>query len=274
MLINKNCSIVSPRVLLVPYSPHHVPTYHEWMKDTEIQEATASEPLSLEEEYSMQRSWREDSDKLTFISCLPPLYTSKSLGSDDKDTASTTPHQDDSPDRMIGDVNLFLKLQENDNLRPDNYNNQDEANSAEVVVAELELMVAQKHHQRKGLGRASLLCFLKYVVCHTKEILEEFLAHKATDTKRAITDTPNSVDQYRFEYLMVRIGAENKRSIALFESLGFIKVTDQPNVFGELELRKFGLGLEEIDGWFHQYGIEGYKELPYELDQVEVKIVG
>lgn len=32
------------------------------MKSEELQRLTASEPLTLEQEYSMQRSWREDVD--------------------------------------------------------------------------------------------------------------------------------------------------------------------------------------------------------------------
>lgn len=36
--------------------------YHEWMKSEELRRLTASEPLTLEQEYAMQRSWREDAD--------------------------------------------------------------------------------------------------------------------------------------------------------------------------------------------------------------------
>ena len=32
------------------------------MKSKELQELTASEPLTLEQEYEMQKSWREDDD--------------------------------------------------------------------------------------------------------------------------------------------------------------------------------------------------------------------
>lgn len=47
-------------VALVPYKPEHVLRYHEWMKSPFLQEMTASEPLTLEEEYEMQQSWHQD----------------------------------------------------------------------------------------------------------------------------------------------------------------------------------------------------------------------
>ncbi len=41
--------------------------YHTWMKSPELLELTGSEPLSLEEEFAMQRTWRDSKDKCTFI---------------------------------------------------------------------------------------------------------------------------------------------------------------------------------------------------------------
>lgn len=39
------------------------------MKSPELQQLTASEPLTLEQEYDMQRSWREDDDSKRSTSC-------------------------------------------------------------------------------------------------------------------------------------------------------------------------------------------------------------
>ncbi|XP_076325374.1 microtubule-associated Nat9 isoform X4 [Tachypleus tridentatus] len=67
MKVNENISLWGSRVILVPYKIYHVVKYHQWMKDQKLQELTASEPLTLEQEYEMQQSWLEDDDKCTFI---------------------------------------------------------------------------------------------------------------------------------------------------------------------------------------------------------------
>lgn len=70
MKINEKTVIYGSRVILVPYEKEHVEKYHGWMQSEEILQATASEPLTIENEYKMQESWREDEDKLTFIILL------------------------------------------------------------------------------------------------------------------------------------------------------------------------------------------------------------
>jgi hypothetical protein len=54
------------RAVLVPYLREHVPRYHEWMQDPALLEATASEPLTLEQEFDVHRSWILDP-----LSCAP-----------------------------------------------------------------------------------------------------------------------------------------------------------------------------------------------------------
>ena len=55
------------KVHLSEYLPEHVVKYHEWMKDADLLSATASEPLTLQEERKMQQEWAKSDDKQTFI---------------------------------------------------------------------------------------------------------------------------------------------------------------------------------------------------------------
>ena len=238
MRANASVAVHTAKVLLVPYSKHHVPKYHEWLKDPMIREATASEPLTLEEEYKMQESWREDADKLTFIVCraLPDL-------SDATNTINEGVF--DVDEAMIGDVNMFLTAADDE---------QDDKQDGETrLVGELELMIATKADQNQGFGRNALLTFLRYIVEHEYDITSEYLSA-----------APATCKPRRLSYLCAKIGEQNLRSIGLFESLGFVKTSTKPTYFGEFELRRENISLATLESLFQQYKIEKYSEIAYE----------
>jgi RimJ/RimL family protein N-acetyltransferase len=221
--------IIAPRVLLVPYSAHHVPTYHEWMQDEEIQKATASEPLTLEEEYSMQRSWRTDNDKLTFIVCTHDSTASQ--------IQPITAGKQDAPQHMVGDVNLFLYDDEDDE---DPEQAQDEK-SRKRVIGELEIMIASPSHRGRGLAHETLRAFMSYMQSHLDSILSEFSGESGGELR----------------YLRVKIDKDNARSLALFERLGFVRTRMEANYFGEVELRTPFIGgkLRDVSA---KIGLEGF----------------
>ncbi|KAI8829353.1 N-acetyltransferase 9-like protein [Chytriomyces cf. hyalinus JEL632] len=139
MKINSNTVLTGSSVSLVPYLPHHVETYHTWMTDPFLLEMTASEPLSLKEEYEMQQSWAIDESKMTFI------ILSKLLQSDNN--KSPPPQEQQLLGRMVGDVNLYFTDFEDAMGRP-----------------EIEVMIAEPSVRRKGLGLEALQLIMQYAV--------------------------------------------------------------------------------------------------------------
>ncbi|PSN29333.1 N-acetyltransferase 9-like protein [Blattella germanica] len=103
--------------------------YHEWMKSPELQLLTASEPLSIEEEYEMQKSWLNDEDKCTFIILERVTFE----------------NTHDEIEAMIGDTNLFF------------HNSEDGKK-----LAEAEIMIAENNARGKRRGWEAMLLMLRY----------------------------------------------------------------------------------------------------------------
>uniref|UniRef100_A0A7S0YEB4 N-acetyltransferase 9-like protein n=1 Tax=Polytomella parva TaxID=51329 RepID=A0A7S0YEB4_9CHLO len=143
MIINSNTVLVGERVVLVPYKKEHVEKYHEWMKDPILQQTTASEPLTIEEEFEMQKSWLIDDNKLTFI------ILEKNLLSGEQKSYSQ------ELQAMVGDVNLFI-------------------NDPEEPEGEIEIMIAESNSRRKGIASEALNIFMSY--CQNNLKLEKFVA--------------------------------------------------------------------------------------------------
>ncbi|KAM4623812.1 alpha/beta-tubulin-N-acetyltransferase 9 [Polymixia lowei] len=151
MRINENTLLEGENVVLVPYNAEHVPRYHEWMKSPELQQLTASEPLSLEQEYDMQRSWREDTDKCTFIIL-------------DKQRWADPEVQEEQC--MVGDVNIFL------------------TDPSDPYLAELEIMIAEPDYRGKGLGKEVTCMMMCYGM--TKLGIQKFEAKIGLDNQVSI----------------------------------------------------------------------------------------
>ncbi|KAJ8515917.1 hypothetical protein ONZ45_g6715 [Pleurotus djamor] len=224
MRANASTVLEGPNVVLVPYERHHVPKYHEWMQSAELRELTASEPLSLNEEYEMQRKWREDEDKLTFIILARPPSVSTGLTTQDPVLYTMT---------MIGDVNLFLKgAQSSDGTQ------NDEEDSFE---AEVEIMIAEQDFRRKGLALETLQLMLGYATGSSTGTFPPPSSSTLTSGQTPACLPPLPVPA---SSLVTRISEFNTPSIKLFEKLGFA-VTKHVAVFQEVEMHYQGQAVEE-----------------------------
>lgn len=208
------------------------------MQSEELQVLTASEPLTLEEEYGMQgtgyhswvtvlnlsagfaESWRKDEDSESYILCrqIHCLMDSLELtfiilACEDPLIHNPLTSEDIAGLRMIGDVNLFIKEGEEEEGQP----RVGKEGEVEVMIAGMLLCVrlfafsqsgTEPASRRKGLAHAALSAFLHYAIMH-------------------VLPCP---------MLVTRISATNTPSIRLFEKLGFERIKE-PNFFGEIEMR-------------------------------------
>ena len=145
MKLNARTCIVGERVVLVPYKRHHVATYNAWMSSEEVRELTASEPLSLDDEYAMRDSWEVDDDKLTFIVLRRDTYDTALLAA--SATAPSRRVAECEVLAMVGDVNAFIYEDEED---------------ASLHFAEMEVMIADKANRGHGFGLEAVYLLINY----------------------------------------------------------------------------------------------------------------
>jgi len=175
--------------------------------------ATASEPLTLDEEYVMQQSWHLDEDKCTFIILAnEDIHISNAVLKPWKDYP------------MVGDVNLF-------------FNDVDHPHTAEV-----ELMIAEPTFRRKGIGKQALSMMLLYGVMVTSSLL----LSPSFNSFMRLGYEDLGVKEYT-----AKIGMDNVASQRLFQKhLGFA-FREASQVFQEVTLTLLlnDDTVEALQGW-------------------------
>lgn len=222
------------------YNSLFIPALPETNRQQEIQELTASEPLSLQEEYENQEEWRASGDKLTFILCLPRQSHEHECGDDGKE--GVTAGVDDAEGRMVGDVNLFIYPDDSD---PDEEAPEGQAGAGRTrVFGEVDVMLAEPSHRRHGHGKGAVLALLRFLRRNLRAILAEYASSVGQG---------GEVELVR---LVAKIKDSNEPSKTLFAGLGFVP-KGEVNYFDEVEMM-----LEGFEGWLPlEEG--GYEEVEY-----------
>jgi RimJ/RimL family protein N-acetyltransferase len=153
----------------------------------------------------------------------------------------------DSPERMVGDVNLFLYPYEEEDEDGDEDGEPPSA-TPEFCVGEVDIMIAGQQHRGKGIGRVAVQGFLQYVARNLAGITREYAEDKDMASAPGL------------KLLMAKINQGNDKSLALFKSLGF-KQEGKANYFGEVKLV-----LRDLDTFAAEVP-EGYAELVYSREE-------
>ena len=159
MKLNIKTKIEGTKTILVPYREHHVIKYHEWMSDPELLILTASEPLSLDEEYEMQKTWQTDETKLTFI-----ILNKSNWNNSEKDGNIN------EINCMVGDVNAFLSSENDDNI---------------TDTIEIDVMISEKNYRSHGFGSEAVYLMMFYCLKNFKG-LKQFIVKINDDNEASI----------------------------------------------------------------------------------------
>lgn len=153
----------------------------------------------------------------------------------------------DVPDKMIGDINFFLYLWDDEEDEQDGAGASGLVQPSYYCTGEIDIMIAGHNDRGQGLGKAAVSAFLHYIWSNLDAILSEYQSSSPGQVEGA----PRS----RLKSLMAKIKATNAHSIALFKSLGFEQEGDV-NYFGEIKLV-----LEDLDHLASPQ--EGHRVLDY-----------
>lgn len=134
-------------------------------------------------------------------------------------------------------------------------------------------MIADKSSQRKGHGKTALLIFLDYILEHWSLIGREFSSSSPSSSSSSASSTSFSAAAAfvapQLAYLRVKVHETNVGSIRLFESVGFQRVSETANYFGEIEMRWYSTTAGGGGGGANRAthtGGEKARELPYRME--------
>jgi Acetyltransferase (GNAT) domain len=144
------------------------------MQNEQLLEATGSEPLTLQQEYEMQESWRCDENKCTFIVLARQLLSTKIPNDDIDDDENDNDNVSfviNNVQAMAGDVNLFLSQQEDDDEATDDENHLKSNNGKgesqpSRIQAELDIMIAEPSCRKMGIGRQAVGLMMLFGIRH------------------------------------------------------------------------------------------------------------
>lgn len=125
------------------------------MQDSALLEATWSERMTLEEEVENQQSWRDDETKCTFIILARDVEIVEEVEEYTRHNLVTA---------MVGDVNLFLSEEEDDE-EVDPFAPPKEIDPDAPPLprqAEVDIMIADQGHHRKGIGKEATSLMMLY----------------------------------------------------------------------------------------------------------------